>query len=151
MSEERFDELSKALATTISRRQALKLAGATALGGVLAMMGAGRASAQFGGPGRCRKVGAICRQHSECCDFYCDRVTGRCGCPPGSFLCPGGPGRSGSRCVFCPPEATFDPETCTCTCPAGTTQCEGFYGVECCPAGVACCPGGFCDFYGYGC
>ena len=146
MSEERFDELSKALATSISRRQALKLVAATAFGGALSLVGAGRASATA--PGRCRKIGTICRQHYECCDYYCDEFTGRCACPPGANLCPKGPGRPNARCVFCPDNATFDPETCQCRCVEGTTECRGFYLTSCCPPGTECCPSGFCSYNG---
>jgi hypothetical protein len=160
MSDERFDELSKALAATTTRRQALKILAATAAGGALSLFGArGAAGAQ---PGRCRRVGAICRQNYECCDFYCDSSTGRCACPPGAgfHLCTK---RGQRRCVFCNPSTqSFNPDTCQCECLPGTVPCgedccqtaeqccsSGFYGAFCCPPGVACCPDGtHCPYYG---
>jgi hypothetical protein len=156
MSDERFDELSKAIATTVSRRQALKLVGAAAVGGALSLVGARQAKAVA--PGRCRRVGVICRQDYECCDFYCNPATGRCACRPGQDYC-----RRTRRCISCPPNSTFNADTCECTCNEDTTACDGscctadetccigYYGGQCCPPGIQCCPGGYCDFYGYGC
>ena len=154
MSDEKLDELSKALATTTSRRQMLKVLAATAAGGVLTFVGAREA-----GAARCRRVGQPCRANFECCDFFCPPDTGRCSCRPGENLC-----SKTKRCVSCDPEATFDPETCQCVCPQGTTQCGneccsgdeeccpgGYYGPTCCPPGEICCPGGFCSYYGGQC
>ena len=148
MSEEKFDELSRLFASSISRRQAVKIIGATAFGGALSLVGARGARAEHGGPGRCRQIGTVCRQHEECCEYYCDPFTGRCACPPSTFLCPGRRGNPRARCIYCPQGATFDPQTCTCQCPEGTQPCEGFYGLECCPEGEMCCPGGFCSVAG---
>jgi hypothetical protein len=137
MGEERLNELSRALASATTRRQALKIVGATAVGGALSLVGARSASAIA--PGRCRRVGVPCRQDVECCDFFCNRATGRCACPPSTFLC----GKS-KLCVECRPPGVFNPETCQCECPADTTPCDG----QCCGAGFKCCPsyygGGFC-------
>ena len=100
MSDEKLDELSKALATTTSRRQMLKVLAATAAGGVLTFVGAREA-----GAARCRRVGQPCRANFECCDFFCPPDTGRCACRPGENLC-----SKTRRCIRCDPEATFDPE-----------------------------------------
>jgi hypothetical protein len=155
MSDDRFDELSKALATTTSRRQALKILAATAAGGAFSLFGAREARAI----GRCRRVGQPCRQDYECCDFFCNPARGRCECPPSpaAHLC-----AKTRRCIFCNPEtSTFDPATCTCVCNEGTTPCNGqccgegeeccrgTFFSQCCPTGQ-CCPSGYCD-YGYGC
>ena len=126
MSDEKLDELSKALATTTSRRQMLKVLAATAAGGALTLVGAREA-----GAARCRRVGQPCRANFECCDFFCPPDTGRCACRPGENLC-----SKTRRCIRCDPEATFDPETCQCVCPQGTTQC----GTECCSGEEECCP-----------
>jgi hypothetical protein len=154
MSDRKLDELSKALATTTSRRQMLKVLAATAVGGAVSLAGARGARAA-----RCRKVGQLCRANFECCDFFCPPNTGRCACPPGENLC-----TKTKRCIRCDPEATFDPDTCQCICPEGTTQCGneccsggeeccpgGYYGPTCCPPGEICCPGGFCSYYGGQC
>ena len=101
MSDRNLDELSRALATTTSRRQMLKVLAATAAGGVLSLAGARQAGAT-----RCRRVGQPCRANFECCDFFCPPDTARCACRPGENLC-----SKTKRCVSCDPEATFDPET----------------------------------------
>ena len=58
MSDNRFDELSKALARTTTRRQAVKVFGVTAFAGALSLVGARGAEAQ----GRCKKNGSPCRR-----------------------------------------------------------------------------------------
>ena len=155
MSDEKLDELSKALATTTSRRQMLKVLAATAAGGVLTFVGAREA-----GAARCRRVGQPCRANFECCDFSPARPT-----PAGAIVgrartCAG----KTKRCVSCDRKVMFDPDTCQCICPANTTQCGneccsgdeeccpgGYYGPTCCPPGEICCPGGFCSYYGGQC
>jgi hypothetical protein len=67
MNDNRFDELSKALARTTTRRQAVKVVGATTLAGALSLVGAREAGAQ----GRCKKNGTPCRTDYECCSFFC--------------------------------------------------------------------------------
>jgi hypothetical protein len=88
-----FDELSKALARGVSRRQALKMFGAGIAGSVLALMGIERSSAlvktescaEFcsGFPpnqqGRCRSVCVRCPGGAE----YTERVSGHFVCLPG--------------------------------------------------------------------
>src|SRR5213083_2734004 len=128
-----FDELSKAVSTSTSRRQAIKLFGATTVGGVLSLVGAGGATAAA--PGRCRNAGTVCRQNEECCSHFCDPSTARCACAPGTFTCP-----STGICVTCSPGQTFNPTTCACECPAGTTAC----GNQCCVAGQVCAAGACC-------
>ena len=81
MGDHSFNELTKALATTASRRQTLTALGAT-VGGALSLFGVH--SAEAIAPGGCRLVVQICRQERECCDFYCDRSLGRCACPRGT-------------------------------------------------------------------
>ena len=132
MSDESFDGLSKALAIAVSRRRALKLFAATAGGAALSLAGARTA---FGDdPGRCRKVGTICRRDSECCSGLCDPTTGRCACPGTSTLCP----KSG-QCITCPGQQVLNTTTCKCECASGTTTC----GNEplCCPTLTTCCIG----------
>lgn len=132
MSDDRFDELSKALARTTSRRQALKVVGATAVAGAFSLVGAHGATAQ----GRCKKNGSPCRTDYECCSFFCPPGTGRCACPPGAQICPKRPGRPTERCVFCGPGQPLDPDTCECQ----FAVCAP--GVGC--LGPDCAPGCFC-------
>ena len=91
MSDRKLDELSRALATTTSRRQMLKVLAATAVGGMV------RAGARELELGRCRRVGQPCRANFECCDFFC-HDTGRCACRPGENLC-----TKTKRCISCDP------------------------------------------------
>ena len=72
MEPSRFDELTKALATSTSRRQALKTIAATTLGGILGLVGIGTAFAKH-----CRPLGKKCRQPEECCSNTCN---GTCIC-----------------------------------------------------------------------
>jgi hypothetical protein len=152
LEELRFDEMTKAMSTTTSRRHALKLLVTTSAGGVLALVGAGGAKAIA--PGRCRKNGTVCRQHIECCSEFCDPATLRCACAPGAQLC-----ESTDTCVpACTGTQVFNPTTCRCECPTGTTACGGTCcapsqtctsGVCCqnptlCDSSSDCCPGFFC-------
>ena len=118
MSDKKLDELSKALATTTSRRQMLKILAATAAGGAVSLVGAREA-----GAAAAEGSGSRAAPTSSAATFSA-RPT-----PAGA---PAGRARTCAaktrRCIRCDPEATFDPETCQCVCPEGTTQC----GTECC-------------------
>ena len=113
MESSRFDQLTKALATATSRRQALKAIGAT-MGGILGLSGTGIAFA------KCKGIGVKCSQSKECCLGFCDPNTFTCTCPLGTVLCNG-------SCVstICPDGQTFDSNTCQCTCSGGLTACGG--------------------------
>jgi hypothetical protein len=139
MSGDRFDEFSRALAKTTTRRQAPKVVGATAVAGGLSLVGARGAEAQ----GRCKRNGSPCRSDYECCSFYCPPGTGRCACPPGAQICPKRPGRPTERCVFCGSGQQMNPDTCECECVEGTSPCGQF---ECCTAEQECCSS---EYYGY--
>jgi hypothetical protein len=139
MSGRDLDEASKALATSISRRQAVRGFGGVIAASVLSLFGSENAAAQD--PGRCRKVGVICRRNSECCSDLCDPASGRCACQPGSTLC-----RKSGQCIFCPGGSVLNQNTCRCECPAGTQTCGG--DNTCCPLDASCCVNianqGFC-------
>jgi hypothetical protein len=152
MSDQSFDELSKALAAPLSRRRAVKLFAATAGGTMLSLMGPRRASAVI--PGRCRNAGTICRQSSECCSGLCDANTGRCVCRAprvnvrGRCVCPAGTTTCGDAGEFsdcCAPELCCDNFFC-CRPGSHCSTCDfGF--MTCCPTGTNCvCPDqGFCQ------
>jgi hypothetical protein len=138
MDDVRFGELSKAVYTAKSRRQAFRLAGTAAAGGVLSLVGAGPARADTG---RCKKGGWKCRENSECCSGFCNPATAECACPPGSNTC-----ATTGACVTCGPGQVFNTATCACECPTGTTTC----GNTCCPRGQVC-AGGQCCINEVGC
>ena len=152
MEPSQFDELTKALATSTSRRQALKTFIASTFGGILALSGLGKAFAKgcdpacsggltcCGGecvdtktdPNNCGVCGTVCR--SGLC------VNGLC-CPPGavkcgnsccSFTCCGGTTCVNTQsdkknCGSCGHACRSD-QVCqngTCVCPSGTTDCNG--------------------------
>jgi hypothetical protein len=62
MEPSKFDELTKTLATSTSRRQALKTIAATTLGGLLGLAGIGTAFAKD-----CKSIGAKCKHDKQCC------------------------------------------------------------------------------------
>jgi hypothetical protein len=142
MNDDSFDRLSMTLAGPVSRRRALAVMAGSVAGGALAMAGPSRAQADA----RCKKVGARCRQDSECCNSslyygggeFCNPQTGRCQCRPDSHLC-----KQSGQCIPCDPSTSvFNPSTCACDCKEGTTDCGN--GV-CCASGATCCDGGCCD------
>jgi hypothetical protein len=65
MNSSRFDDLTKALATSTSRRQALKAIVATIIGGLLGLDSIGTASA------KCHGAGHPCDENSTCCSHLC--------------------------------------------------------------------------------
>jgi hypothetical protein len=91
MDPSRFDELTKTLATPISRRQALKTLAASAFGGLLAFSGLDRA---FARTGRCPPGLKLC--HGKCVNPRTDpKNCGVCGVVCASGLCVNG--------LCCPP------------------------------------------------
>ena len=132
MNDHAFDRLARGLAASTSRRDALKLLAGTAAAGLLSTVGLrGRGFGAASAVGRCRRVGANCRETSECCQGeVCDPAQGRCVCPTSNVcsktkLCLG----------VCPEGQVFNPNTCMCECPSGTTACGTFL---CCQSGTTC-------------
>ena len=65
----KFDELAKDLARTVTRRAALKKFGLGFTGLALACLGLGnKAEAKAGG---CKHSGVRCSSNEECCSGYC--------------------------------------------------------------------------------
>jgi hypothetical protein len=121
MEPSRFDDLTKALATATSRRQALKAIGA-ALGGALGLSRIGTAFA------KCQNAGHACGSNKQCCSKLC--CNGKC--------CDSGQTCSNGTCVAPTTTTTPAPTTSTTTappCPGGTTCLSN---SDCC-SGV-CCP-----------
>jgi hypothetical protein len=135
MDPSKFDELTKALATATSRRQALKTIAATTFGSILGLSGIGTA---FGKP-KCHRNGLGCDTNSQCCSGYCKNGE-KCTCPPapacnGYCPCP-----SGQICLHgsCCANANVCGSTCL-TAPCDSSQCQ-----KCDPTSGTCvgCPSG---------
>jgi hypothetical protein len=140
MSTERFDEFSKALATSTSRRNFFKvLAAALALSVVRAPSAA--ATHNDG----CRHFGDNCRSNAECCTGFCIRR--HCTCPgsePLEAFCP-----ATEQCIVCSGDEKPNLDDCVCECPPTTpkscpdNQCcaenTTCCGENCCASGTTCC------------
>src|SRR3712207_109816 len=142
MDQNRFDDLTRALATTTTRRGFLKTLAGGAAGGLLAFLGVGEAAADD----TCKPIGKKCRKTSQCCGVANATVTcnGTCGftCNTGFELCNG-------KCVAtCTSPKKLNPTTCTCECPSDTTVCGNTCcssGRTCCNVGIPSCCSGICD------
>src|SRR5437588_11170964 len=149
MEPTRFDDLTKALATSTSRRQALKTIAATTVGGILGLSGIGNV---FAIP-KCHRAGLGCDTNSNCCSgLYC-APNGKCttcpalpacnsGCP-----CPSGQTCQNGVCVLsCLQQpCTSDSDCCSGTCTAtfcgsgGVGVCCGIAGTHCTSDSDCCC------------
>jgi hypothetical protein len=131
MESSQFDKLTKALATSTSRRQALKAIAATTIGGILGLSGVGNVFAKS-----CTPNGRHCNRKTVCCSGYCSPTTDKCTCPPApacSSLCP------------CPSGQTCQNGTCGPTCPMGCTQLSnGTMACRCTTAADCTCGVQFC-------
>jgi hypothetical protein len=151
MDSTRFDELTKALVTLTSRRQALKALAATAVGGFLSISGIGTV---FAKKKTCQSPTESCHNDKQCCSGTCcegiccgqGQVCSRgiCVCAPGThpgcgnfdFGCNGNPecfcGETTEGTVVCVKEFS---ETSVCTqtsdCPAGYFCVIGCVGTVC--------------------
>ena len=126
MEPTRFDHFTKVLASTTSRRQALKAIAATTMGGMLGLSGIGKVFAAA----PCSRN--QCRNRDCCPGLFCDQTAHTCvDCIPS--------GHRGCRSVWeCCPALVCDTDTSTC--------------VDCLPSGdrgcrsdMDCCPEFFCD------
>ena len=77
MDQERFDELAKTLASGQSRRGFLKGVTGTAIGGLLASVGLGKAVAAppAGKPSKCYGENSRCTNGKQCCSGTCTNRT----------------------------------------------------------------------------
>jgi len=148
-----FDELSKALAAGISRREALRRIGSGLVGATLAALGLGKADAAPNpcsvfcsknfppGPARAACLQA-CRQCGADVSRVCFGATNAICCAPDSSCC-----NSSTGSAFCCPEhGNCCGDGC---CSAGQNCCLGSSGFFCCEGeccGDNCCgPGTFCQ------
>jgi hypothetical protein len=115
MKERMFDEVTKALATATSRRQALKAIG-VALGGAL---GLGRMGMAFAD--QCKPLGTKCFKHQQCCSNFCQNGVCASPCTPNGGSC-----TQDSDCCA----GICDTYTGTCGCAADGINCKR--DIECC-------------------
>jgi hypothetical protein len=132
-----FDEWTKTLARSTSRRDALKtLAGGT-VGGLLALLGVGEAAAAD-----CKRNGKACKKNSHCCSGNCASGT----CAP---LCPSPPActntcpcPSGQTCVN--GTCCNNANVCGSVCCAACSTCQDGSCVSSCDSGKVCLSNGTC-------
>ena len=159
MDSSKFDDLTKALATSTSRRQALKALGASVVGGILGLSGIDTALAK---KPLCRGNGSKCSLGQQCCSGYC--ANNVCTCPPAPACnracpCPSDSTCQNGTCVATTTTSTTTTSTTTTTpmcLPGGSTClsnsqccsdlcCTGIAGVAtCCPTGTVCLNNGTC-------
>jgi uncharacterized protein YndB with AHSA1/START domain len=92
MEGQRFDDIARAFADGVSRRVALRRAGAAMIGAALALAGRTR-----DGEAACRGADSVCRENANCCSGVCGpkNQTGRRTC-----VCDAGEEDCGEKC--CP-------------------------------------------------
>jgi hypothetical protein len=67
---DRFDELAKGLAQSVTRRGALKKFSVSLAAVALASLGLPN-QAKCAGPGGCKPSGKVCHRDNECCSGFC--------------------------------------------------------------------------------
>jgi hypothetical protein len=87
MDGNRFDDLTKGLASATDRRQFIRAFVGSVAGGVAALLGISGAS---GAELRlCRGLDRNCRSNADCCSGFCPNTTYKCACPAGTIPCAG--------------------------------------------------------------
>jgi|SRR5581483_5039100 len=127
VTEAAFERLTRSLANTKSRRQALKMFGVAAAGAVGAAV-----LKPFG-----VAVAATCPDGGQQCGQYCCPKRATCSDPSLSCCCPAGATPCGPKCCS-RGVACLDSGSGLCGCQAGTTPCGSGNKLRCCPAGQAC-------------
>ena len=117
MDHDCFDDLTRTLTTSMSRRQALKLLGGSLAGGLLAFLGVGEAAADD----TCKRNGKTCKNDDQCCgDLICVVAGARTNSPKkNSATCQ----EPASTCV-----PLYAPCPTGCTGSAGGLPCAGCCG-----------------------
>ena len=132
MEPSRFDELTKALATSTSRRQALKALAAT-LGGLLGLGSVGTALAN------CKPNGIGCNTGTQCCSGKCQHGT-CCSSQEGATCSVDRDCCSGTCCqgVCCTSgQVCLSNGSCATPCPAFGGPCSGSCGSGICTLDIS--------------
>jgi hypothetical protein len=143
-----FDELSKALARGLPRREVLRRIGSGLASAALTTFSFGKANAapspcavfcsgQFPPGPRRASCQQACRQCNADVSRVCFGATNTICCPPGGSCC----GSSTGAVFCCPPETSCCFEIC---CPVDQPCCFGADGAFCCPPETSCCDGICC-------
>jgi hypothetical protein len=66
-----FDELTRSIAQSVTRRGALKKFGVGVVGMALACFGLANKAEAAKGDKNCRPSGSQCSNHNQCCNGYC--------------------------------------------------------------------------------
>ena len=149
MQPSNFDELTKALASSTSRRQALRVIVTTSVGGLLGLTSI---STAFGKNSPCHRNGTACSANAKCCSNFCLR--GKCRCPAAPTCNSVCPCPSGQTCVngACCPSANVcgSGAGATCGCPNGQVclndECAPCITAEnICTGNSTCCSGICCQ------
>ena len=132
-----FDELTKALATSTSRREALKPIAVFTLGSILGLSWISNAFARS-----CAPNGRHCNSKTPCCSGFCNPATKTCACGStcnSACPCPTGQNCQSGTCV-CPSGFCND----NCPCPTNESCING----TCCscPSGQSCLSNGTCAY-----
>ena len=137
-----MDDISRIIASPISRREAFRLVGGAVGGAVLASLGLGRATRGLGAAVKCPPDQVVCdticcHRYELCCGGTCygGTVNTTYSCC-GIALCL----KSYEKC--CTDHCCRKTQTCcgSSCCAAGTACCNG----KCCAAGAVCCAGRCC-------
>ena len=115
MDPRRFDDLSRLLASGVSRRRVLKSFAMMALGGLFAGSGEVVAASPA------RGLDERCGTDRQCASGFCDTTQrpGRCACPPGTTECGrhAGPPKGCFPNDYCPEGQFLHPYVCECFTP----------------------------------
>ena len=149
MQPSNFDELSKALASSPSRRHALKVIVTASLGGLFGLTGI-RTVFGAGKKPPCHRNGIGCDRNSDCCSQFCLNHE-KCACPPAPTCNTYCPCPSGKTCVSgsCCLTANVCGSTCLAApcdasqclhCDSGSGTCVGCPAGQTCQSGTCCIP-----------
>lgn len=156
MDSSRFDEFTKALVTSNSRRQVLKALAVTGVGGILAFVGidvGGNAFAQKAKK-HCINLGHTCASSRYCCSGNCHKH--KCACKHGTTHCKNKCVNTNSDANHCGDCGTVCPsgQICSdgaCGCASNQTTCSGTCtdtntdAKNCGKCGTACASGLICS------
>ena len=161
MNPSNFDELTKTLAESRSRRQALRVILTASIGGLLGLTSI---STVFGKKGpKCHRNGLGCDRNTDCCSQFCFHGKCRCpaaptcnnvcGCSSGETCCSGtctdtdtDPNNCGGCGTVCSNGETCQSGTCVQNCTSVGGTCNN--ANDCCsnmdcPSGNCCIPSNF--------